>query len=52
MCICVLCAHMHAGTYRGQKRALDPLKLEVQTAVSCLMDGCDFWDPNSNPLKG
>lgn len=29
--------HVSAGTYRGQKRALHPLELEVHSAVSHLM---------------
>lgn len=31
MCLCILCANM---THEGQKRVLDPLKLELQIVVS------------------
>lgn len=36
MCMCGL-VHIHAGVPRGQKRAQDPLELESEEAVSCLM---------------
>lgn len=29
--------HRHVGTVRGQKRALEPLKLELKVFVSCHM---------------
>lgn len=33
--VCVsMCNHAHAGTYRGQKRPLDLLDLEVRAVVS------------------
>lgn len=28
-------AHMYAGVYTGQKRALDPLELALQVVISC-----------------
>jgi hypothetical protein len=28
---------MHTGTHRGQKRTLDPLELELQIVVNCLI---------------
>jgi hypothetical protein len=31
-CLCIMCM---PGTHRGQKKALDSLKLELQTVVSC-----------------
>ena len=35
--VCVyMCVHMYAGT-RKQKRAFDPLELEIQAVVSCPM---------------
>ena len=33
-----LCIYVHAcGTYRGQKRISDPLELELQVVMSCLI---------------
>ena len=31
------CMFYMSGAYRGQKRALDPLELELQTVVNCHM---------------
>lgn len=28
-------AHMYAGVYTGQKKALDPLELALQAIISC-----------------
>lgn len=36
VCLCVY-VHMSAGTFRGQKRPSDALKLELRTVVSCLL---------------
>lgn len=37
MCVCsCIYTHMCAGTHRGEK-ATDPLKLELQLVVSCLI---------------
>lgn len=49
MCACVsvyVLVHMHTGACGSQKWTLDPLELELQAGVSCLM-----WEPNSNPLQ-
>ena len=37
MSILLVCmsVHIHAGATGSQKRALDPLKMELQTVVSC-----------------
>lgn len=52
LCICV-CVCMHACMGQGaQKRALEPLELELQTAVSlltCRVLGA--WELNSVPLQ-
>lgn len=36
--VCMYVYHLHAWCYRGQKMALDRLRLELQTVVSCHMD--------------
>lgn len=36
MCMCGF-VYIHAGVPRGQTRAQDPLELESEEAVSCLM---------------
>lgn len=41
--------HTNAGALRGQKRAPNPLELELEVFVS-LWRGC--WEPNSDPLQG
>lgn len=41
-----ICAH-DVGAYRGQKRVLDPLELELQAAVS---HSLRCWEPNSGFL--
>lgn len=33
-----LCATYMSGAYRIQKRTLDPLELELEMVVSCLVD--------------
>ena len=42
-----VCPHMHAGTHRVQRRAADPLALELQGAMSCLTMVLEL---NSGPL--
>lgn len=39
MCVpaCLYVYHMYAGARGGQKGALDPLRLQLQMLVSCLM---------------
>lgn len=38
MCLYEFIYHVHAGATRGQKRATDPLELELQVALGCHMD--------------
>lgn len=37
VCACLSVHHMYAGARGGQKGALDPLGLQLQMLVSCLM---------------
>lgn len=37
MCVCVRVCHMYVNAHIGQKRALDPLDLELQAVVSHLI---------------
>lgn len=37
MCLGQDCVHICAGVQRGQKRALEPLKLELQGVVNYLL---------------
>lgn len=54
MCTSVLPLYMFMqtqfmpGAQRGQKRMLDPLKLELQVVVTAEWD----WAPNPRPLQG
>lgn len=40
---------MCAGTYGGQKKALDPPDLELHTIISCQLLEC--WELNSGPVE-
>lgn len=35
VCLCVGFVHVRAGVHRGQKRASDPLELELWGIVNC-----------------
>ena len=41
VCMCTMCM---PGACRSQKRALDPLGLELQTVIN-------YWGPNLSPLQ-
>jgi hypothetical protein len=43
-----LCVPCVCSAHGGQQRMSDPLKLELQMAVSCHV-GC--WEPNFGPLQ-
>lgn len=52
MCMCVLvCGYVQAsaGPGGGQKRALEPLEVELQTVVSEV--SCEFWELNLELLQ-
>lgn len=44
--VCLLCAHMCMDTHGGQKKASDPLALELEVVVRHLMSA-----GNSSPLE-
>ena len=51
MSVCVyvcVCMHMNAGAWRGQKRAFDPLELELEVVVSHLNG---YWETNTGPQQ-
>lgn len=45
--VCTSCACSACSASRGQKRALEPLGLELQKVLSC-----ECWEPNIGPLEG
>ena len=49
MCVYFCYVHMYVGACGGQKRVPDPLELELQRVVTCLV-GVPIL--NSGPLKG
>lgn len=54
MCGDVCCVQVRAGSLRGQKRVLEPLKLELQTVVSCTIRelGTEFRSSSGTAASG